>query len=116
MSPDPWDSSRGGLLPPKPRHEHLHIFAGDLATLHLLGILVQLPGHPGPKCALWQGVIHIENVIFFKAQLVLHLCQPIIQGPGQATERTGSGGGYRLLEGPPATHFSSWSPGTSLLL
>lgn len=52
----------------KPKHKgHVHVFAGDLSTLDLLGIFVQLPGHPGSKCALWQGVINVEDVIFLKA-------------------------------------------------
>lgn len=54
--------------------EHSHIFAGDLPALDLLGVLIQLPGHPGPKCALGQGVINIEDVVFLKAQLMLHFC------------------------------------------
>lgn len=62
--------------------EDLHIFAGNLPTLHLLGILVQLPGHPGPKHALGQCVIHVQDVIFLKTQFRLHLCQTVIQGPG----------------------------------
>lgn len=71
-----------GAVPCKPRHEHLHVFAGDLPALDLLGILVQLPGHPGPKCALRQGVINVEDVVFLKAQLMFHLCQPVVEGPG----------------------------------
>lgn len=61
--------------------KHSHVFAGDLPALDLLGVLVQLPGHPGPKRALGQGVIDIEDVVFLKAQLMLHLRQPVVQGP-----------------------------------
>lgn len=76
-----WPSATPAPPGPRPR-EHLHIFAGNLPTLDLLGILVQLPSHPGPKRALGQGVIHVENVILLKAQLMLHICQPVVQGPG----------------------------------
>ena len=90
MCPNPVGQPQVGPHPtPKPRHEHLHVFAGDLPALDRLGILVQLPGHPGPKCALRQSVVNVEDVIFLKAQLMLHLGQPVVEGPGPGDRRTG---------------------------
>lgn len=58
---------------------NLHVFARNLPFSQFLCILVQLPGHPVSKIAIWEGVVHIQDIIFVKAQLLLHLCHPLIK-------------------------------------
>ena len=57
----------------------LQVFTGNLPFLHLPGALVQLPGHPVAKVSTGQSVLHVQDVISLKAQLLLHLRHPVIK-------------------------------------
>lgn len=61
---------------------HPHVLAGDLPPLDLLRVLVELPGHPGPEAALWQRLIHVQDVILLETEVPLGLAHPVVKCSG----------------------------------
>lgn len=58
---------------------HSHVFAGDLSSLDLLCVLIQLPGHPCSEAALRQRLVHVQDVVLLEIEVPLGLPKSVVK-------------------------------------
>jgi len=86
-----------------------HVLGRDLPLLQLARVLVQLPGGPVAEVPVGQRVLHVQDVVLLKAQLLLPLRHALVKcsGDGEEALRRGpmgsppsSSSSYTRLKGP----------------